>query len=243
MYGRAGGDRQAAASARSGRLTAPGCDRLGFACDAGRGAGAAAEVPVSIAGIVLAAGRSTRMGVNKLLLRIEGETLVGRAARTALDAGLDPVLVVLGHEADLVARELEGIRCATVANPRHALGLATSLDAGVAAVPADASAALVLLADMPLVTAAMIRALVERHRDTGAALVASRYGAVVAPPALYARPFFAELRGAEGEGRGREVLARHASEVAWVDWPEDALADVDEAADVEQARRRAGGPA
>ncbi len=197
---------------------------------------------MKVAGIVLAAGRSTRMGVNKLLLRIEGETLVRRAARTALEAGLDPVLVVLGHEAELVASDLGGLRCATVENPRHALGLATSLDAGIAAVPAEASAAVVLLAAMPLVGAEMIAALVERHRATGAALVASRYGAVVAPPALYARSAFAELRGGEGEGRGREVLARHAGEVSWVDWPEDALADVDEAADVERARRRAGGP-
>ncbi|HEX9049396.1 MAG TPA: nucleotidyltransferase family protein [Anaeromyxobacter sp.] len=197
---------------------------------------------MKVAGIVLAAGRSTRMRVNKLLLRVEGDTLVRRAARVALEAGLEPVVVVLGHDADLVARDLEGLPCASVVNPRHALGLATSLDAGIAAVPADAAAAVVLLADMPLVTAPMIRTLLDRHRDTGAALVASRYGAVVAPPALYARAVFGELRGGEGEGRGREVLARHASEVAWADWPAEALADVDEAADLEQARRRAGTP-
>ncbi len=197
---------------------------------------------VKVAGIVLAAGRSTRMRENKLLLRIDDEPLVRRAARAARDGGLDPVLVVVGHEAERVGAELGGLGCVAVPNARHALGLNTSLDAGIAAVPEDAAAAVVLLADMPLVTARMVRALVERHRETGAALVASRYGAVVAPPALYARPVFPELRGGEGEGRGREVLARHASEVAWVDWPEDALADVDEAADVERARRRAGGP-
>lgn len=193
-------------------------------------------------GIVLAAGRSTRMRVNKLLLRVEGDTLVRRAVRVALEAGLDPVVVVLGHDAELVARDLADLPCTPVVNARHALGLNTSLDAGIAALPADATAAVVLLADMPLVTAAMIRALVDRHRETGAALVASRYGAVVAPPALYARAVFDELRGGEGDGRGREVLARHASEVAWADWPAEALADVDEAADLEEARLRAGEP-
>ncbi len=197
---------------------------------------------MKVAGIVLAAGRSSRMGVNKLLLRIDGEPLVRRAARAALDAGLDPVLVVLGHDADLVSRELDGLPCVRVENARHALGLATSLDAGVAAVPADAAAAVVLLGDMPLVDAAMIRALLDRHRATGAALVASRYGAVVAPPALYAREVLGELRGGEGDGRGREVLNRRASEVAWVEWPEAALADVDVPGDLERARREAEEP-
>jgi molybdenum cofactor cytidylyltransferase len=197
---------------------------------------------VKVAGIVLAAGRSTRMGVNKLLLRVEGDTLVRRAARVALEAGLDPLVVVLGHDAELVARDLADFACASVVNARYAAGLNTSLDAGIAAIPPDADAAVVLLADMPLVTAPMIRTLVERYRETGAALVASRYGAVVAPPALYARAVFDELRGGEGEGRGREVLARHASEVVWADWPAEALADVDEAADLEEARLRAGEP-
>ena len=197
---------------------------------------------MKVAGIVLAAGRSTRMRENKLLLRIDGETLVRRAARAARDGGLDPVLVVLGHEAGRVGAELGGLGCVAVVNPRHALGLNASLDAGVAAVPADADAAVVLLADMPLVTAAMIRTLVARGREAGAAIVASRYGADVAPPALYARAVFEELRGGEGEGRGREVLRRRAGEVAWVDWPATALADVDVPADLERARR-GGGPA
>ena len=195
---------------------------------------------MNVAGIVLAAGHSTRMRINKLLLRIEGETLVRRATRVALEGGLDPVLVVLGHDAEIVAAELAHLACVAVPNPRHELGLNTSLDAGIAAVPATAAAAVVLLADMPLVTAAMIRSLVDRRRATGAALVASRYGAVVAPPALYARALFDELQGGQGDGRGREVLRRRASEVAWVDWPATALADVDEAGDLERARLEAG---
>ena len=182
---------------------------------------------VKIAGIVLAAGRSTRMGENKLLMRIEGEPLVRRCARIVAEAGLDPVLVVVGHEAERIREALGGLACTEVPNERHALGMNTSLDAGVAAVPADSAAAVVVLADMPLVEARMIRALVERHRETGAALVSSRYGDVIAPPALYARAIFAELRGGQGDGRGREVLARHAGEVVLVDWPADALADVD----------------
>ena len=190
---------------------------------------------MKVAGIVLAAGRSTRMGRNKLLLRFEGESLVRRAARTALQAGLDPVLVVVGHEAERVGAELAGLPCLAVPNGRHDLGMNTSIDAGVGAVPADADAAIVLLADMPLVTAEMLRTLVARHRATGAALVASRYGAAVAPPALYGRAVLHELEGGQGDGRGRELLRRRREEVAWVDWPAAALADVDEPGDLPRA--------
>jgi molybdenum cofactor cytidylyltransferase len=188
---------------------------------------------VRVAGIVLAAGRSARMGRNKLLLRFGGESLVRRAARTALEAGLEPVIVVLGHEEERVAAELAGLPCLAVRNGRHELGMNTSIDAGVGALPPEVGAAVMILADMPLVTAAMLRALVDRHRAGGAALVASRYGAVIAPPALYARPILGELRGGQGDGRGREVLRRHEGEVAWVDWPSEALADLDEPGDLQ----------
>ena len=190
-----------------------------------------------VAGIVLAAGRSSRMGENKLLLTVGGETLVRHAARAAVEAGLDPVLVVLGHEAERVRAELDGIGCVPVPSPRHALGMNASLDTGVQAVPTDASAAVVLLADMPLVTPEMIRALVERHRAAPGAPVSSRYGAVPAPPALYPRALFPELCGGEGDGRGREVLRAHAGAVVWVDWPGRVLADLDEPADLERLRR------
>ncbi|HEY4229980.1 MAG TPA: nucleotidyltransferase family protein, partial [Thermoanaerobaculia bacterium] len=143
-----------------------------------------------VAGIVLAAGASKRFGRNKLLLPWEGESLARRAARVALEAGLDPVVVVLGHEAERVARELEGVAVRTVVNPAHAKGINTSLAAGAAALPAEAAAAVVLLADMPRVTAEMVARLVQTFRETGAPLVASEYAGVRAPPTLYARGLF-----------------------------------------------------
>jgi molybdenum cofactor cytidylyltransferase len=191
---------------------------------------------VPIAGVVLAAGRSTRMGVNKLLLPFEGEHLVRRAVRVAIEGGLDPVLVVLGHDAAHVATALAGLPCLVVLNTRHALGLDTSLDAGLAAVHPDASAAMVLVADMPRVTPQMVRALVRRRHDARAAIVASRYGDVTAPPVLYDRALFGELRGATGDGRGREVLARHAAKVRFVEWPASDGQDVDAFADLEPTR-------
>ena len=187
------------------------------------------------AGVVLAAGASTRMGENKLLLRLDGEPLVARAARRAAEAGLDPVLVVLGHDAADVVRALEGVRCRTVINPEHATGgQGSSFRSGIAAVPAEAPGAVVLLADMPHVTPAMIASLVERHFASGAALVVSEYGGVHAPPTLYGRALFPEIL--TGRGCGRDVVRHHRGDAEVVAFSADRLADLDEPGDVERLR-------
>jgi len=103
----------------------------------------------NVAGILLAAGAATRMGQNKVLLELEGETLLRRSVRTARAAGLDPVLVVLGHEAERARGELHDSACRVVVNGEFARGINTSLDVGVRALPANCGAAVVLLADMP----------------------------------------------------------------------------------------------
>jgi molybdenum cofactor cytidylyltransferase len=200
--------------------------------------GALLEVGVSepVAGIVLAAGASTRMGRNKLLLPIGGEPLLRRSVRRALEAGLDPVAVVVGHEADRARETLSGLPCRILVNPDHAVGQQTSVRAGIRAVPAEANAAVILLADMPFVTAAMVSELVRLHRETGARLVLSDYGGVQAPPTLYARGIFSELDAAGGEGCSKRVIARHAGEAVRAAWPAAALADLDRPEDYERVR-------
>lgn len=194
-----------------------------------------------VAGIVLAAGSSTRMGRNKLLLHLEGESLVRRAARRALAAGLDPVVVVVGHEAQLAAGQLEGLAVRVVVNAEHAGGIHTSRRAGLDAVPPSAGAAIVLLADMPFVTEQMLAALVARYRESGAPLVVSEYAGEQAPPTLYDRSLFPELSG--GEGCGKRVIGAHASEAAVLAWPAAALADLDRPEDYERISRPLRGPA
>ena len=105
------------------------------------------------------------MGRNKLLLRVEGESLVRRIARRALAAGLDPVVVVLGRDAEDAERELADLPLSIVVNTEHEAGIHTSRRAGLAAVPSDRDAAIVLLADMPFVTEQMLAALVARYRE------------------------------------------------------------------------------
>ena len=187
-----------------------------------------------IAGVVLAAGTSARMGTNKLLLRLGGESVVRRAVRRALEAGLDPLLVVVGHEEAAVRAELEGLACSPVVNPEYALGKSASVRAGILAVPREAIAAAVVLADMPLVTAGMIAALVERYRRGSAPLVVSAYGDVLAPPMLYDRALFAELVEMAGDGCGKQVVKRHRAEAEVAPWAAGALADLDVPADYDR---------
>jgi molybdenum cofactor cytidylyltransferase len=190
------------------------------------GAGVPVERAGRIAGVVLAAGTSSRLRANKLLLRLDSEPLVRRAARRAAEAGLAPVIVVLGHEAKRVAAALGGLAVETIVNPEYRAGMHGSLQTGIGRVPGDCAAAIVLLGDMPLVTAAMIEALAERFRQGTEPLVLSLYGEVQAPPTLYARSLFPALAAA-GAGGGREVVLAHRREAAEIRWPEALLADVD----------------
>ena len=180
-----------------------------------------------VAGILLAAGTSSRMGSNKLLFDLNGESVLRSAARRALAGGIDVLLVVLGHQAERVRQELDGLPCQTVLNPSYEQGINTSLKAGVAALPDDVQAAMVMLSDMPFVTPEMLAGLIARYRSTEAPLVISDYEGVNAPPMLYDRSLFGELLTMTEEGCGRQVVKRHRHEAEVLAWPTAALADLD----------------
>ena len=185
---------------------------------------------------MLAAGSSTRMGRNKLLLEVAGESLVRRAVRIAGEAGLSPVIVVTGHARERVEREIADMDCIPVFNADHSAGIQTSAASGVAGVAGTCDAAVVMLADMPFVTARMLRALVERYTREEPPLVVSRYGGEVnAPPMLYDRVLFREVARMR-KGCGREVVRRHHDRALQVDWPAARLRDLDHPEDYEAVR-------
>ena len=183
---------------------------------------------------MLAAGSSSRLGTNKLLIELRGEPMVRRAARRALEAGLSPVVVVLGFEAGRVAAAVDGLPIETAMNPRYAEGMHGSLQVGVERVADRAEAVVVILGDMPLVTSAMLQQLVARFR-VGAPIVASWYGLVQAPPTLYASEFFPALSSA-GQGCGRRVIREHSRLAAALEWSPNLLADLDRPEDLERIR-------
>jgi molybdenum cofactor cytidylyltransferase len=195
----------------------------------------------SVAGIVLAAGASQRLGQNKLFLELEGETLLRRAVGRAVAAGLAPVLVVVGHEADRARREIAGMACQPVMNPDYALGVNVSLRAGIRAVPADVAAAVILLGDMPFVTTEMIAAVVAPFRQGDVPLVVSDYEGVQAPPTLFDRSLLYEFLGMGADACSRHLVKRHRREAAEVRWPAAALADIDLPGDYERAKAAVAG--
>ena len=191
----------------------------------------------AVAGIVLAAGTSSRMGQNKLFMELDGEPLVRRVVSRASAAGVDPLIVVLGHEAARVQQALEGIRYRPVFNAEYERGVNSSLRAGIHAVSeTPARAAVVMLADMPFVTPAMIAMLIEKYRGGDAPLVISDYEGVNAPPMLYDRSLFEELAMPDGHGCGKQVVKRHRHEAESASWPVEALTDLDAPEDYERVK-------
>lgn len=189
-----------------------------------------------VAGIVLAAGASQRMGRNKLFLEVEGETLLRRAVGRAGSAGLSPVLVVLGYQAERALREVAGMSCQPILNPDYARGINVSLRAGIAAVPQQARAAVVVLGDMPFVTSEMLATLVERFQESGAPLVVSEYAGVQAPPTLFDRALLDEFLGMEVDACAKRLVKRHLGAALVVRWPGETLTDLDHPADYDRVK-------
>lgn len=182
-----------------------------------------------IAALVLAAGRSSRMGgPNKLLATLEGKPLVAHVVDAALQSRAASVTVVTGHMAARVADAIRDRDVATVHNPDFAEGMSTSLKAGLAAVPDDAEAVIVLLADMPGVTARMIDALIEAYEpQRGALIVVPTAEGRRGNPVLWSRRFFAELSSVTGDMGGRNVLQGYPEAVTEVELGPAVAMDLD----------------
>jgi len=185
----------------------------------------ATTAPV-VAGIVLAAGRSSRMAPhNKLLVQDRaGRPMVARVVDNLLSSAARPVIVVTGHRAEEVRAALGGRPVQVVHAADYADGLSASLRAGIAAVPAAASAALVCLGDMPLVTGRMIERLIETYDpDEGRSVVVPTCRGKIGNPVLWDRRFFPDIAGLVGDVGARPLLERHSEYVAQVELDNDAV--------------------
>ena len=168
-----------------------------------------------IPAIVLAAGRSSRMGRAKATLPAgDGHTFLTRIVRTFLDAGVDDVIVVVGHEADAIAQNFSksGLPARFVVNREYDRGQLSSMLAGVNAIDRPGvSAVLVTLVDVPLVSAATVRAVIDSYRITHAPIVRPTSGERHGHPLLIDRSVFAALRAADPATGAKPIVRAHAS--------------------------------
>src|SRR5262249_20855208 len=183
-----------------------------------------------IAAVVLAAGRSTRMGgPNKLLAEIRGRPLVRIVVEEALASLAKPVIVVVGRQRGEVGEALGSLAVQFIHNPDFAQGLGTSLKAGIAAVPADADGAIVCLADMPQVDASLLNRLTAAFDpDRGALIAMPTVEGRRGNPVLWSRRFFPDLMAIEGDVGARHFIGRYSEAVVEVPLEgKAALVDVD----------------
>ena len=188
----------------------------------------------SIGIVLLAAGASSRMGTPKQLLKLHGISLIRRAAEHALDSGSEPIVVVLGANAELIASELNGLAIQIAVNSDWNLGMSSSIRCGLKAVLAiDSSiqSVILFLGDQPNVTGASLRKLSAAHRQSDSGLVAASYSGRIGTPALFSCAYFDELLQLEGQAGAKSLLERHASHLVAIDFPE-AACDLDTPEDV-----------
>ena len=190
---------------------------------------AAAAVQKQIGAVVLAAGRSTRMaGPNKLLAEIRGRPLVRIASEEALASGASPVIVVTGHQRPEIEKALGGLPVHLAHNPDFADGLATSLKAGIRALPSDVDAAIVCLGDMPCIDPKLMRQLMAAFApERGVLVVVPTFEGKRGNPVLWSRRFFPDLMAIEGDVGARHLIGRYGEAVVEVPVAKGTLVDVD----------------
>jgi len=170
-----------------------------------------------VAAVVLAAGRSERMGeINKLLIKLGDREMVAHGADNALASRARPVVVVTGHQAALVAAALGDRPVMTVHNFEFRQGMASSLRTGVAALSPEVDAALICLGDMPLVGPAMLDRLIVAYAAGEGDICVPKFGQRRGNPVLWDRRYFAEFAELVGDEGARRLLLRHAAAVAEV---------------------------
>jgi molybdenum cofactor cytidylyltransferase len=188
-----------------------------------------------ITALVLAAGTSSRFGRTKQLVLLRGRPLVQHAVDAVAGAGLDEIVVILGHQADDVRRSLElPPNARTVVNPAYESGLASSLAAGLREADRASEAAVVLLGDQPGIASRHVRMLVGAFQAHRSRFVRLRFRDGPGP-ALLARAAWPEALALEGDIGARLLMERHPEMIEEVEIDEDVPADVDRPEDLERA--------
>lgn len=188
-----------------------------------------------VAGVILAAGVSRRLGRSKQLLDLGGEPLLRHTIRNAVTSSLDDVVVVLGSRAGEIGAAVGDLGQLTVVNDDYAAGQSTSLALGVRSVADGADGVMILLGDQPLVTSDAIDRLVDGFRSGTGEIVQAAYDGSPGTPVLFGRRHFGELLEVTGDEGARGIVRRHGDAVRVLEIGDVAdLLDVDTDADYDR---------
>lgn len=194
-----------------------------------------------VAAVVLAAGRSSRMGQPKQLLRVGGRTVLECVLENVRCAGIEEIVLVLGCEAERIQREISSSApdgAKVVLNPNYEQGMASSLRAGLEAVSEDASAALIVLGDQPFVRSETVRSIAEAAQNPESEIVIPAFCGKRGNPVRIGRTLFAEAMALEGDTGCRALFAAHANAMKQIAVEDEGiLLDLDNPDDY----RKAGG--
>jgi molybdenum cofactor cytidylyltransferase len=193
-----------------------------------------------VAAIILAAGKSTRMGEAKQLLRLNGTTVLGQTIEKVRRSAVDQIVLVLGSSAEAIRHQLpaslrEGLK--VVINPAYEEGMASSLRAGLSALDPQMAAALIVLADQPFVRPETLDQLAGHYRRSKAQIVIPSYKGVRGNPVLLDRSLFAEVMALEGDTGCRAIFGSHTEHTLKLEVEDEGiLLDIDSQEDYQRLR-------
>ena len=177
-----------------------------------------------VAGIILSAGASTRMGTAKQLLPVEGQTLLGRVLNEALDSDLDKVILVLGHKAEEIIKALGQIlthpKLKVIQNKQYKKGISTSIIAGLSQVEASHDHVMIFLGDMPSITSNLINLLLTTFLVSQKPLGAIRLKGKRSHPVIFSRTLYHELHALKGDVGAKALFQKYSDRVCLVE-PEE----------------------
>jgi len=199
------------------------------------------EITCRVAGVILAAGSSSRIGQVKQLLPYRGKPILDWVVENALRSSLHHVVVVLGHAVEQIREAVDFRDVSVVVNQLHDQGQSTSLRKGLAAVPADAVGVMFILADQPRVSPQIINALIEGYCRTKAPIVIPTYRSRRGNPVIIDRAFFGRLESLAGDVGARVLFEEYAEQIEEIEIEDDSIhCDLDTWDDYQELKDREG---
>jgi molybdenum cofactor cytidylyltransferase len=185
--------------------------------------------PSSIAVIILAAGRSARLGSPKQLLSYRGKTLLQHSIDTALESMASQILVVLGSKKDSIKKEIEQTQIFILENSSWESGMASSISCGITnlqIIAPESEAVILMVCDQPFVNAKLLNNLITKHKDSKQSIVASSYANTLGTPALFHKSLFVELLALQGESGAKSLIKKYSQQVGFVSFDQGSI-DID----------------